>query len=102
MATFSIRLDDKTTSALERIIAQTGKTKAEIVREALQTYVDKVEAENAAKTPYELARHLIGSVDSGGMQLSADGGKRVARMLLEERDARRRADRRRATRRAAR
>jgi RHH-type rel operon transcriptional repressor/antitoxin RelB len=102
MATFSIRLDDKTTSALGRLAAQTGKTKTEIVREALQAYVDKVDAENAAKTPYELAKHLIGSLDSGGMQLSVDGGKKVAQMLLEERDARRRADRRRATRRAAR
>jgi predicted DNA-binding protein len=95
-------MDDKTTSALERIVAQTGKTKAEIVREALRTHLDKVAAEISAKTPYELAKHLIGSVDSGGMQLSVDGGKKVARMLLEDRDARRRADRRRTTRRAAR
>jgi predicted DNA-binding protein len=102
MPTFSIRLDDKMTSALMRIAAQTGKTKAKIVREALQTFVDKVDAEDAAKTPYELAKHLIGSLDSGGMQLSVDGGRKVAQMLLEERDARRRADRRRATRRSTR
>jgi|SRR5271154_2293031 predicted DNA-binding protein len=102
MPTFSIRLDDQIASALMRIAAQAGKTKAKIVREALQTFVDKVDAEDAAKTPYELAKDLIGSLDSGGMQLSVDGGRKVAQMLLEERDARRRADRRRATRRAAR
>jgi predicted DNA-binding protein len=102
MATFSIRLDDKTTSALGRIGAQTGKTKAEIFREALQAYVDKVDAENAAKTPYELVKHLIGSCDSGGMQLSTNGGEKFAQMLFEERDARRRADRRGTPRRASR
>jgi predicted DNA-binding protein len=102
MATFSIRMDDKTTSALGRIAAQTGKTKAEIFREALQSYVEKVDVENSTKTPYQLAKHLIGSLDSGGMQLSVDGGKKVTRMLVEERDARRPANRRRTTRRAAR
>ena len=102
MATFSIRLDDKIASDLGRVAAQTGQTKAEVVSEALASYVKKVEAEYAAKTPYESVKHLIGSLDSGGMQLSTDTGKKVAQMLLEERDARRRADRRRATRRAAR
>ena len=102
MATFSIRLDDKTASSLGRVAGQTGKTKSEIVREALTAYVERVDTELAAKTPYERAKHLSGLWDSGGMQLSTDGGKKVARMLLEEKDARRRADRRRAARRAAR
>lgn len=35
MATLSIRLDAKTASTVDRITARTGKTKSEIVREAI-------------------------------------------------------------------
>lgn len=102
MATLSIRLDAQTVSDIDRIIARTGKKKSEIVREAIADYVAKAEEQTKNMRPYDLAADLIGSIDSGGMQLSTDGGRKVAQMLQEEWDARQRADRRRPPRRAAR
>jgi predicted DNA-binding protein len=102
MATMSLRLDAQTVSAIDRISARTGKSKSDIVREAIADFVAKNEESSRGERPYDKVAHLIGSVDSGGMQLSTNTGRRVAKLLQEEWDARRRADRRRATRRAAR
>jgi Ribbon-helix-helix protein, copG family len=93
MATFSIRLDARIASAVDRIAAKTGKTKSQIVREALAEYTEKADKNSGSERPYDKMAPFIGILDSGGMQLSTDGGKKVAQMLLEERDARRRADR---------
>jgi predicted DNA-binding protein len=94
MATFSIRLDAEVASALDRIALRTGKSKSEIMREALAEYTKKADKKDQSERPYDKVKHLIGSCDSGGMQLSTNGGEKFAQMLLEERDARRRADRR--------
>ena len=102
MATISIRLDAQTASKIDRIIARTGKSKSEIVREAIADYVAQIDKQLKSMRPYDLAADLIGSVDSGGMQLSTRTGERFTKMLLEDRDARRRADRRRGSHRAAR
>ena len=100
MATFSIRLDAKITSDVERVAARSGKTKSAVVREALSRYVQEADKKSATERPYDKVKHLIGVWDSGGMQLSTRGGEKFAQMLEEERDARRRADRRRSARRA--
>ena len=102
MATMSLRLDAQTASAIDRIRARTGKSKSDIVREAIADFVAKADEQVKGARPYDLAADLIGSIDSGGMQLSTDGGRKVAEMLQRERDARQRADRRRTPRRAAR
>ncbi len=99
VATFSIRLDAHIVSAVDRIAAQTGKTKSEIVREALAEYAERAVKKSRSERPYDKVAHLIGSCDSGGMQLASHGGEKFAQMLLEERDARR-AGRRRSARRA--
>jgi hypothetical protein len=100
MSTLSIRLDARTASKIDRIAAQTGKTKSEIVREAIVKYAEKIERESDNERPFDKAKHLIGAWDSGGMQLSTRTGEKFTEMLLRERDERRRADRRRPTRRA--
>jgi RHH-type rel operon transcriptional repressor/antitoxin RelB len=100
MATFSIRLDARIASAVDRIAAQTGKTKSDIVREALAEYVERADKKSKSERPYDKVKHLIGSCDSGGMQLSTRTGEKFTEMLLRERDERRRLDRRRPARRA--
>ena len=102
MATFSIRLDGRIASAVDRIAAKTGKTKSEIVREALAGYVEEVNKKSASERPYDKMAPYIGSWDSGGMQLSTRTGEKFTEMLLKERDERRRADRRRSSRRVVR
>ena len=90
MATFSIRLDARIASAVDRIAAKTGKTKSQIVREAVTEYTEKAGKKSASERPYDKVKHLIGSWDSGGMQLSTNGGAKFAQMLFQERAARRR------------
>jgi predicted DNA-binding protein len=102
MASLSIRLDAETASAVDRITARTGKSKSEVVREAIAGYAVKIEKKSKGERPFDKVKHLIGIWDSGGMQLSTRTGEKFTEMLLKERDERRRADRGRSTRRTAR
>jgi hypothetical protein len=98
MSALNVRIDPKTALFLERVARERGLTKSEVVRQALA----KLRAQDARPsraTPYELMAHLIGSGDSGGMQLSERTGERFARMLQENKNANR-TRRRRSTRRA--
>ena len=100
MSTLTVRLDARTASSVDRVAAQAGKTKSEIVRAAITDYVKKVSKKTPSVRPYDQVADLIGVWDSGGMQLSTRTGEKFTEMLLRERDERRRADRRRPTRRA--
>jgi Ribbon-helix-helix protein, copG family len=98
VAALNIRIDAETAAFLDRIARERGLTKSEVVRQALAT-LRKQKTPGTGATPYELMAHLIGSWDSGGMQLSQRTGERFARMLLEKKNADR-TRRRRSTRRA--
>lgn len=98
MAALNIRIDAETAAFLDRIARERGLTKSEIVRQALAT-LRKQKRPAAAATPFERMAHLIGSGDSGGMQLSERTGERFARMLQENKNADR-TRRRRTTRRS--
>ncbi len=97
MGALNVRIDPQTAAFLERFARETGLTKSEVVRQALATLREQ-RARATAPTPYERVAHLIGSGDSGGMQLSERTGERFTQMLLEERNAKR-ARQRRTTRR---
>ena len=99
MATLSIRLDPRGESTVDRLAAQTGKTKSEIMREALIDYAEKVDQKSANGRPYDKMAPDIGCWDSGGMQLSTRTGEKFAEMLKRDRDARRSGRRRTAGRR---
>ena len=65
---------------------------SEVVRQALATLRERQARPSVAPLSLAIA-HLIGSGDSGGMQLSERTGERFARMLLEDRKRRRRSSR---------
>jgi hypothetical protein len=98
MAALNIRIDAETAAFLDRIARARGLTKSEVVRQALAT-LRKQDVRPSNSTPYERMAHLIGSGDSGGMQLSERTGERFARMLQENKNADR-TRRRRTTRRS--
>ncbi|MGH7923077.1 MAG: ribbon-helix-helix protein, CopG family [Candidatus Binatus sp.] len=98
MGALNVRIDPQTAALLERVARERGLTKSEVVRRALVT-LRRREKRTASKTPYELMKHLIGSWDSGGMNLSERTGERFARMLQENKNAKR-TRRRRSARRA--
>src|SRR5579862_9382206 len=99
MAALNIRIDAETAAFLDRIARESRLTKSEVVRQALAT-LRKQTAQTAKskRTPYELMAHLIGSWDSGGMNLSERTGERFARMLQENKNANRSRRRRPARR----
>lgn len=98
MSALNVRIDPQTAAFLERVARERGLSKSEVVREALAKLRAK-SARTPKRTPFELMAHLIGSGDSGGMNLSERTGERFARMLQENKNANR-TRRRRSTRRA--
>jgi len=81
----SVRLDPGT----ERLAKQRKQTKSEVIRDALGALADQEKGANGKKRPYDLMAHLIGSVDSGGANLSERTGERFAKLLREKAHGRR-------------
>lgn len=100
MGALNVRIDPRTAAFLEQVARETGLSKSEVVRQALATLRQKrARARTPKPTPFELMAHLIGSGDSGGMNLSERTGERFARMLQEKKNDNR-TRRRRPARRA--
>jgi len=88
MSELSVRIDPEMAAVLERIARQTGRTKSEVVRNALELLRARG-IPIAAKPPAETMARLIGCWDSSGQRLSERTGERFARLLQEEKDAER-------------
>jgi Arc/MetJ-type ribon-helix-helix transcriptional regulator len=88
MSELSVRIDPEMADLVERIARQTGRTKSEVVREALETLRTRG-AHGAVKPPAKTMAHLIGCWDSGGARLSERTGERFARLLQESKHAQR-------------
>jgi hypothetical protein len=88
MAAMTVRLDPETTAIVEQLVRQTGQTKSEIVREALRKH-GRLNGRKTKKgeTLYDRIKHVIGTCDSGGMDLSVDTGRKYTEMLWEDRRA---------------
>ena len=83
MTELSIRVDPEMAAFLEHIARQTGRTKSQVVREALEI----LRARSARKRPVrpaEIMADLIGIWDSGGARLSERTGEHFARILQEK------------------
>jgi hypothetical protein len=98
MSELNVRIDPEMAALLEREARQTGRSKSEIVREALETLRTRG-SRGAVKPPAETMADLIGCWDSGGARLSERTGERFARLLQEGKHAQR-TGRRRPARRA--
>ena len=100
MSTISIRLDAETTALTARLAREQGKSKSEIVREALRQYAKRNgKHSHKGETLYDRIKDIIGSCSGGPSDLSIDTGKKYAAMLWERKRSRD-ADRRRPARRA--
>ena len=83
----SIRLSDKTRRSVARLAKARRSSESEVVREAIETFVEKATAE---VRPYEGSKHVIGILKGGPHDLSERTGERVAKMLRERYDRPRR------------
>lgn len=81
----TVRVDLKTERLLERLARKRGRTKSEVIRDAIGVLAKSVEAQEAAEHPYEKVRDLIGSVHGGPAELSERTGETFRRMLAGRR-----------------
>ena len=98
MSELNVRIDPEMAALLERAARQTGRTKSEVVREALATFCARAPRVKT-KPPAEAMAGLIGCWDSGGARLSERTGERFAQLLKQGKHAQR-TGRRRPARRA--
>jgi len=85
MGALNVRIAPTIAAFLERIARETGRSKSDIVREALQRMHDTNETQKHRR-PADAMAHLIGSWDSGGLRLSERMGTRFAKLLRERKD----------------
>lgn len=77
----TVRVDLKTERMLERLARQRGRTKSEVVRDAISVLAKSVDAQGPAEHPYDKVRDLIGCVHGGPADLSVRTGEAFRRML---------------------
>ena len=87
---FSLRLDPKTEAKITRLSATTGRSKSEVVREAVAQYAPEghVPAERDASA-FDRLKPFIGTVSTGGAHYSTDTHSKYRELLQRKHRARR-------------
>ncbi len=80
----SVRLDPETEALLKRLARRSGRTKADMLREALHRLAEEEKTGGDANRPYAIISDLIG-VASGGPPDLARAHKRAFRERLSKR-----------------
>jgi Arc/MetJ-type ribon-helix-helix transcriptional regulator len=83
----TVRLDAGTLRLMHRLVRRTGRTKSEIIRDAIRRLGEGEEAAAAPKTAYDAMEHAIGCWDSGGARLSEQTGRRFRALLIARRES---------------
>ncbi|BFU96877.1 MAG: hypothetical protein NTNFB02_35990 [Nitrospira sp.] len=81
----TVRVDAKTERLLQRLARKRGRTKSEVIRDAIGVLAKQVETQEATQRPYEKLRDLIGSVQGGPSDLSGRAGEAFRDMLSARR-----------------
>jgi predicted DNA-binding protein len=81
----TVRVDVKTERLLQRLARKRGRTKSEVIRDAIGVLARQVEAQEAKEHPYEKLRDLIGSIHGGPTDLSGRTGEAFRQMLSTRR-----------------
>jgi hypothetical protein len=81
----SIRLDTRSEQIVARIARQRRSTRSAVIRDAILALGRGVEG--TERSAYSVVEHLIGSIDSGGRQLSVRTGAKVRELLMAKRRA---------------
>lgn len=88
MAALNVRIDPTTLDLIDRVAHRTGRTRSEVVRDALKTLRARGE-DLSTPPPSQAMAKMIGCWDSGGLRLSERTGERFAHMLAEKKDVHR-------------
>lgn len=81
----TVRVDVKTERLLQRLARARGRTKSELVRDAIGVLAREVDTRDALERPYEKVRDLIGSVSGGPTDLSVRTGEKFGQALADRR-----------------
>jgi hypothetical protein len=85
----SVRLDDRTERAIRRLAKRTGRTKSDVIRDAIATLEEHERPMPAsAPTAYDRLVHLIGGTGSGRRDLSEATGEKFRKLLAQKHRAR--------------
>ena len=81
----SVRLDERTERMLRRLTVKTGRTRSEVMIEAIRRLADAQAPERPGRTFRDRLSHLIGIGNSGGSRLSENTGAKFRAMLVARR-----------------
>jgi len=81
----TVRVDTKTERLIERLARKRGRTKSEVIREAIGVLARRTEALEHSERPYEAVKDLIGCVRGGQSNLSVRTGESFRRLLSSKR-----------------
>jgi predicted DNA-binding protein len=82
----TVRLDTKTQRLIERLARKRGRTKLEVVREAIEVLIrQEAEGRDKADRPYETIRDLIGIAQGGPPNLSVQIGAQFRQVVNAKR-----------------
>ena len=77
----TVRLDPETESLVKRLARKTGRTKSQVIRDAIKALAKAEGAEGEGKTLYDAFAHVIGCASGGPPDLSERTGEKFAELL---------------------
>lgn len=83
----SVRLDEETRRLINRLVRERRLSRSEVVRRGIRKLAEETPSDD--RPPFEIIKHLVGSVTGGPPDLSVETG-RAFRKLLTDRESRRR------------
>jgi predicted DNA-binding protein len=86
---FSLRLDPETESRIRRLSTQTGRSKSQVVREAVAQYAPDEHEPAAGDSTFDRLKAYVGVVRSGGRNYSNDTHRKYRALLQKKRRVRR-------------
>ncbi len=81
----SVRLDPKTESLLSALARKTGKTKSQVIRQAIERLARSETSGHEPRTAYDALAHVIGCARGGPRDLSERTGEKVRAILAARR-----------------
>ncbi len=77
----TVRLDPETESMIKRLARKTGRTKSQVIRDAIRVLAKTEDGGKATGGPYEAFSHVIGCASGGPPDLSERTGEKFSRLL---------------------
>jgi hypothetical protein len=86
---FSLRLDPETESRIRRLSTQTGRSKSQVVREAVAQYAPDEHPPSPDDSTFDRLKAYVGVVRTGGRNYSSGTHRKFRALLQKKRRARR-------------